>query len=135
MALVTMTEAARQLGYASRSQLKRLRDEGRINDFRHKIGNRELIETDGLHEHIAGIITQRGSGNICLSPSPSGHGRKAVTLRSGTDDWQQIADVVNGWLDRKCWKGHPFTAQQLATLSVCIRDAAGVLNHRDCGKL
>ena len=116
MALVTMTEAARQLGYASRSQLKRLRDEGRINDFRHKIGNRELIETDGLHDHIAGIITQRGSGNICSS-----HQR--------TDDWQQIADVVNSWLDPKCWQGHPFTAQQLATLAVCIRDAKQQLNH------
>lgn len=118
MALVTMTEAARQLGYASRSQLKRLRDEGRINDFRHKIGNRELIETDGLHDHIAGIITQRGSGNVCSAIRPP-----AVTLRNGSDDWQQIADVVNGWLDPKYWQGHPFTAQQLATLSVCIRDA------------
>ena len=132
MALVTMTEAARQLGYASRSQLKRLRDEGRINDFRHKIGNRELIETDGLHDHIAGIITQRGSGNICLSPSPCS---AAVIFRNRTDDWQQIADVVNGWLDPKCWQGHPFTAQQLATLSVCIRDAAGAKTYRDCGKL
>ena len=120
MALVTMTEAARQLGYASRSQLRRLRDEGRIDDFRHKIGNRELIETEGLHDHIAGIIGQRGSGNICLS---SAAWRTAVTLRSGTDDWQQIADVVNGWLDPKCWQGHPFSAQQLATLAVCIRDA------------
>ena len=122
MALVTMTEAARQLGYASRSQLKRLRDEGRINDFRHKIGNRELIETDGLHEHIAGIIGRRGSGNICSS-----HQR--------TDDWHRIADVVNSWLDPKCWRGHPFTAQQLATLSVCIRDAAETKLYRDCGKL
>ena len=111
MALVTMTEAARQLGYASRSQLKRLRDEGRINDFRHKIGNRELIETDGLHDHIAGIITQRGSGNICSS-----HQR--------TDDWQQIADVVNSWLNPRCWQEHPFTPQQLATLFVCTKDAA-----------
>ena len=110
MALVTMTEAARQLGYASRSQLKRLRDEGRIDYFRHKIGNRELIETEGLHDHIAGIITQRGSGNICSS-------------HQHANDWQQIADVVNGWLDPKHWQGHPFTAQQLATLSVCIRDA------------
>lgn len=120
MALVTMTEAARQLGYASRSQLKRLRDEGRINDFRHKIGNRELIETDGLHDHIAGIIGQRGSGNICLSPAAR---PEPVTLRSGTDDWQQIANVVNAWLDPKHWQDHPFTAQQLATLAMCIRDA------------
>ena len=37
MALVTMTEAARQLGYASRSQLKRLRDVGRINDLDTKL--------------------------------------------------------------------------------------------------
>jgi hypothetical protein len=122
MALVTMTEAARQLGYASRSQLRRLRDEGRIDDFRRKIGGRELIETDGLHDHIASIIGQRSSGNVCIP-------------NRRMDDWQQIADVVNEWLKPECWKDHPFTAQQLATLSVCIRDAAGGQNHRDCGKL
>jgi hypothetical protein len=87
-----------------------LRDEGRIEDFRRKIGGRELIETNGLHDHIAGIIGQRSSGNVCSS-----HQR--------TDDWQQIADVVNEWLDPKCWQGHPFTAQQLATLFVCTKDA------------
>ena len=110
MALVTMTEAARQLGYSSCSQLKRLRDEGRISDFRHKIGNRELIATDGLHEHIASIITQRGSGNVC-------------TPHQRMDDWQQVADVVNEWLKPECWKDHPFTAQQLASLFVCTKDA------------
>ena len=30
---MTLTEAARELGYATRSQLKRLKDSGRINDF------------------------------------------------------------------------------------------------------
>ena len=111
MVFVTMTEADRQLGYASRSQLKRLRDEGRIDDFRRKIGNRELIETEGLHDHIASIITQRASGNVCKAEPE--------------DYWQQVADVVNGWLEPKYWgEAYPFTAQQLATLFVCTRDAA-----------
>ena len=111
MALVSLTEAARQLGYASRSHLRRLRDEGRIDDFKHKIGNRELIETDGLSEHISSVITHRVSGNICQTNTPE------VT-------WQEVADTVNSWLDPECWSGsYPFTAQQVATLSVCTSDA------------
>ena len=111
MALVSLTEAARQLGYASRSQLRRLRDEGRIDDFTRKIAGRELIETDGLRDHIAGVIGQRCSGNICQSNTPE------VT-------WQEVADTVNSWLDPNCWSSsYPFTAQQLATLSVCTSDA------------
>ena len=116
MALVTITEAARLLGYASRSQLKRLRDEGRIDDFRHKVGDRERIEMKGLHEHIASIVMQRSNGNIC---QPKGM----------DNDWQKIADVVNGWLEPKYWDDtHPFTPQQLATLYTCIQDAAEELH-------
>ena len=74
--------------------LKRLRDEGRIDDFRHKVGDRERIEMKGLHEHIASIITQRSNGNICY-------------LKGNTSDWQKIADVVNGWLEPKCWDETP----------------------------
>ena len=111
MALVSLAQAARHLGYASQSQLKRLRDQGRIDDFRHRIGRRELIQTDGLEAHIASIITQRASGNVCKAEPE--------------DYWQQVADVVNGWLEPKCWgDAYPFTAQQLATLSVCTREAA-----------
>jgi len=113
MALVSLTEAARQLGYASRSQLRRLRDEGRIDDFTRKIAGRERIEMEGLKDHIASIIGQRCSGNICQSNTPE------VT-------WQEVADTVNSWLDQECWSGsYPFTAQQLATLSVCTSDAIG----------
>ena len=111
MALMTLTEAARELGYASRSQLRRLRDEGRIDDFTRKIAGRELIEMEGLKDHIASIIGQRASGNVCQTNAPE------VT-------WQEVADTVNSWLDPNCWSGsYPFTAQQIATLSVCTKDA------------
>ena len=33
MPVMTLTEAARELGYATRSQLKRLKDNGRIDNF------------------------------------------------------------------------------------------------------
>ena len=111
MALVSLAQAARHLGYASQSQLKRLRDQGRIDDFRHRIGRRELIQTDGLEAHIASIITQRASGNVCKAEPE--------------DYWQQVADVVNGWLEPKCWgDAYPFTTQQLTTLHSCLVDAA-----------
>ena len=111
MALMTLTEAARELGYASRSQLRRLRDEGRIDDFTRKIAGRELIEMEGLKDHIASIIGQRASGNVCQTSTPE------VT-------WQEVADTINIWLDPNYWSGsYPFTAQQVATLSICTSDA------------
>ena len=61
-------------------------------------------------------ITRRSNGNTCHPKDMS-------------SDWQKIADVVNGWLEPKCWDSdHPFTAQQLATLYTCIQDAAEELN-------
>ena len=111
MALMTLTEAARELGYASRSQLRRLRDEGRIDDFTRKTAGRELIEMEGLKDHIASIIGQRASGNVCQTNAPD-------------IPWGEVAELVNRWLDPKCWSGsYPFTAQQIATLSVCTKDA------------
>ena len=67
MPVMTLTEAARELGYATRSQLKRLKDNGRIDNFIVKEGRKELIQTDGLHDHIAGSSASSG-GNVASQP-------------------------------------------------------------------
>ena len=120
MPLMTLTEAARELGYATRSQLKRLKDSGRISDFIVREGQKELIQTDGLHDHIARIIRPRVDGNVCQSAP------KAVV-----DEWTEIAAVVDQWIDPSTFGAPPFSGDRLATIYGCINDAVQQIHDRD----
>ena len=53
MAVVSLTEAAQELGYKSRSTLCRLRREGKLASFDRPNGK---IELDGLREYLAGCM-------------------------------------------------------------------------------
>ena len=117
---MTLTEAARELGYATRSQLKRLKDNGRINDFIVREGQKELIQTDGLHDHIARIIRPRVDGNVCR-PAP-----KAVV-----DEWTEIASVVDQWIDPETFGAPPFSADRLATIYHAVNDAVQQIHDRN----
>ena len=119
MPLMTLTEAARELGYASRAQLKRLRDRGAIDDFIRTEGRRELIELDGLHAHIAAIIRPRADGNVCQSAP------EAVV-----DEWTEIAAVVDQWIDPETFGAPPFSGDRLATIYECINDAVRQIHSR-----
>ena len=112
MPVMTLTEAARELGYATRSQLKRLKDSGRISDFIVREGQKELIQTDGLHDHIARIIRPRVDGNVCRPA------QKAVV-----SEWTEIASVVDQWIDPETFGAPPFSGDRLATIYGCINDA------------
>lgn len=116
---MTLTEAARELGYATRSQLKRLKDNGRINDFIVKEGQKELTQTDGLHDHIASIIRPRVDGNIC-QPVP-----KAVV-----SEWTEVASVVDQWIDPETFGAPPFTGDRLATIYNAVNDAIAKIHGR-----
>ena len=109
---MTLTEAARELGYATRSQLKRLRDRGAIDDFIRTEGRKELIELDGLSDHIAKIIRPRVDGNVCRPA------QKAVV-----SEWTEIASVVDQWIDPETFGAPPFSGDRLATIYGCINDA------------
>ena len=116
---MTLAEAARELGYATRSQLKRLKDSGRIDDFIVREGQKELIQTDGLHDHIARIIRPRVDGNVCQSAP------KAVV-----SEWTEIAAVVDQWIDPSTFGAPPFSGERLATLYGCINDAVRQIHDR-----
>ena len=120
MPLMTLTEAARELGYATRSQLKRLKDSGRIDDFIQTEGRKQLIELDGLSDHIARIIGPRVDGNVCQSAP------KAVV-----DEWTEIAAVVDQWIDPNTFGAPPFSGDRLATIYGCINDAVQQIHDRD----
>ena len=119
MPVMTLTEAARELGYATRSQLKRLKDNGRIDDFIVKEGQKELIQTDGLHNHIATIIRPRVDGNVCQT-------QPRVVL----NDWEEVAAVVDQWIDPNTFGSPPFTGERLATIYGCINDAVRQIHCR-----
>ena len=119
MPLMTLTEAARSLGYSTRSQLKRLRDRGAIDDFIRTEGRRELIELDGLSDHIAQIIRPRVDGNVCQSAP------KAVV-----DEWTEVAAIVDGWIDPETFGAPPFTADMLATIYNAVNDAIAQIHGR-----
>ena len=119
MPLMTLTEAAHELGYATRSQLKRLKDSGRISDFIVREGQKELIQTDGLHDHIARIIRPRVDGNVCQSAP-----------KAAVDEWTEIAAVVDQWIDPSTFGAPPFSGDRLATLYGCINDAVRQIHDR-----
>ena len=116
---MTLTEAARELGYATRSQLKRLRDRGAIDDFIRTEGRKELIELDGLSDHIAKIIRPRVDGNVCRPA------QKAVV-----SEWTEIASVVDQWIDPETFGAPPFSGDRLATIYGCINDAVRQIHGR-----
>ena len=119
MPVMTLTEAARELGYATRSQLKRLKDNGRIDNFIVKEGRKELIQTDGLHDHIARIVRPRAGGNVCQK-------QPGVVL----NDWEEVAAVVDQWIDPSTFGSPPFSGERIATLYGCINDAVRQIHGR-----
>ena len=120
MPLMTLTEAARELGYSTRSQLKRLKDSGRIDDFIKTEGRKQLIELDGLSDHIARIVRPRVDGNVCQSAP-----------RAVVDEWTEIAAVVDQWIDPNTFGAPPFSADRLATVFECVNDAIAQIHSRD----
>ena len=119
MPVMTLTEAARELGYATRSQLKRLKDSGRISDFIVREGQKELIQTDGLHNHMVTIIRPRVDGNVCQA-------QPRVVL----NDWEEVAAVVDQWIDPSTFGSPPFTGERLATIYEAINDAVQQIHSR-----
>ena len=61
MQLMTISEAARSLGYKSRSQLYRLLNEGYLNEHFHvqKHTGQRLVDIDGLREKLQCICQCR----------------------------------------------------------------------------
>jgi hypothetical protein len=110
MAALTLSAAAKAIGHASRSQLYRLIQDGRLDDFvRHENGRR-LIEVNGLAAAVR-ESTQRRSNSVTV-----------VDARASMD-WDSIAATCNAWLDVEAWGKPPWNAVRWGTLYWSVVDA------------
>ena len=114
MAAMTISDAAKAIGHESRSQLYRLIQDGRLDDFvRHENGRR-LIEVNGLAAAVRNATQQRSN---------------SVTVTEAADpvNWDAIAERCNGWLDPEVWGKPPWDPVRWATLYRCLLDAMAEL--------
>lgn len=110
MAALTLSAAAKAIGHASRSQLYRLIQDGRLDDFvRHENGRR-LIEVNGLAAAVR-ESTQHRSNSV------------TATEVAEPANWDAIAATCNAWLDVETWGKPPWNAVRWATLYWSVVDA------------
>ena len=120
MAALTISDAAKAIGHASRSQLYRLIQDGRLDDFvRHENGRR-LIEVNGLAAAVREVTQQRINN---------------VTRMEGAEpvNWDAIAERCNGWLDPEVWGKPPWDPLRWASLYWCAVDAMTELSSAEAG--
>lgn len=120
MAALTISDAAKAIGHASRSQLYRLIQDGRLDDFvRHENGRR-LIEVNGLAAAVRDATQQRSN---------------SVTRMEGAEpmNWDAIAERCNGWLDPEVWGKPPWNGTRWASLYSCAVDAMAELASAEAG--
>jgi hypothetical protein len=118
MAALTISDAAKAIGHASRSQLYRLIQDGRLDDFvRHENGRR-LIEVNGLAAAVREVTQQRINN---------------VTRMEGAEpvNWDAIAARCNGWLDPEVWGKPPWDPLRWASLYCCAVDAMTELSSAE----
>jgi hypothetical protein len=110
MAALTISDAAKAIGHSSRSQLYRLIQDGRLDDFvRHENGRR-LIEVNGLAAAVRESTQQRSNSVTVVDPKAS-------------MDWDSIAATCNAWLDVETWGNPPWGPVRWATLYWSVVDA------------
>jgi hypothetical protein len=114
MAALTISDAAKAIGHASRSQLYRLIQDGRLDDFISWQGGKRLIEVNGLAAAVRDATQYRSNSATVVEP-------KAFM------DWDSIAATCNGWLDVEAWGKPPWDPVRWATLYRCLLDAMAEL--------
>jgi hypothetical protein len=110
MAALTISDAAKAIGHSSRSQLYRLIQDGRLDDFICWQGGKRLIEVNGLAAAVK-EVTQQRSNSVTVVDSEA------------CMDWDTIAATCNAWLDVETWGEPPWDPERWATLYWCLVDA------------
>ena len=125
MAVLNLSDAAKAIGYQSRSTLYRLLNQGRLDDFvRHQSGKR-LLEIDGLAAAVKNRTRQsRPSVRVIQDSAPT--------------DWTRVARVCNSFLGEG-WGPPPWNEQQWFVLFDSLQSAlagspeAIEMDELDCG--
>ena len=91
--LLNIQEAAFHCGFRSRSQIYKLIDGGRIDEFiRVDDKGKKRIEREGLRDYLAGSTQQRSDGNVC-----------EIKPELDIDAWSRMADAANELMDEMGW--------------------------------
>jgi hypothetical protein len=110
MAALTISDAAKAIGHSSHSQLYRLIQDGRLDDFISWQGGKRLIEVNGLAAAVKEVTQQRSNSVTVVDTKAS-------------MDWDSIAATCNEWLDVETWGKPPWDPVRWATLHSCLVDA------------
>jgi len=137
--ILNTSEAARHLGYSTRTTLQRLLGAGLLDDYRVPGGGRAvLLETapEGLptlRQRVQGLtqirynsplwrrggaaeITEQGL-EAAMEPI-----NRWIEARDQAPAWDAVATRLNGYLGPS-WPGPPWDGDQVATLSLCLEMA------------
>jgi len=143
--ILNTSEAARFLGYRTRTTLQRLLAAGLLDDYRRPGGGRQvLLETNPpelptLRQRVQALTQIRYSSPLWRRDGPAEiteQGLEAAmrpinrwieSTRDEGPQWEVIAERLNGYLDPS-WPGPPWSGDQVATLALCLemaQEAAG----------
>jgi len=114
--ILNCSEAARHLGYSTRTTLQRLLGAGQLDDYRRPGGGRQvLLETrpEGLptlRQRVQALTQIRHS-----SPLWRRGGAEEITEQG----WDAVAVRLNAYLGDS-WPAPPYSGDQVATLAMCL---------------
>jgi len=117
--ILNTSEAARHLGYSTRTTLQRLLAAGLLDDYRRPGGGRQvLLETNPpelptLRQRVQGLVQIRYSSPLWRRDGP------AEITEPG---WDAVAERLNDFLGPS-WPGPPWDGDQTATLALCLEMA------------
>jgi len=142
--ILNTSEAARHLGYRTRTTLQRLLAAGLLDAYRVPGGGRAvLLETappklPTLRQRVQGLVQVRYSSPLwrrggaetiieagleqAMEPI-----NRWIESRDEGPQWEAVAERLNAYLSDG-WPAPPYTGDQVATLALCLemaREAAG----------
>lgn len=120
--ILNTSEAARHLGYRTRTTLQRLLRDGLLDRYRVPGGGRQvLLETapeglPSLRETVQALTQIRHNSPLWRR----GEREALQPIDGGTGDRDQQAERLNGYLEPAAWGPPPWTADQWQTLRVVL---------------
>ena len=137
--ILNTSEAARHLGYRTRTTLQRLLRDGHLDRYRVPGGGRQvLLETapeglPSLRETVQALTQIRHSSPLwrrggaeeiseaeldaALEPI-----NRWIEARDQAPGWDAVAERLNAYLGGS-WPGAPYSGDQVATLALCLEMA------------
>jgi len=137
--ILNTSEAARFLGYRTRTTLQRLLAAGLLDDYRRPGGGRQvLLETNPpelptLRQRVQALTQIRYSSPLWRRDGPAEITEQGleqamepinrwIEARDQAPAWDAVAERLNAYLGDG-WPAPPYSADQVATLALCLEMA------------